>query len=176
MILLVPGHCKTGDRGAYSEYLKTTEQEYNKKVAEYLVEKYPDQYEIYEHTIQGYNSRQKELAKYANPRGYFTVVELHFNMFDSKAQGAETLYFKGSEKGKKYAEIITDIISNYWEIPNRGAKPVSGGNGYGFLKSMSATAVLVEPFFGDEEKAERFKDYEAYAEILHIGFKKIKEQ
>lgn len=173
-ILLVPGHCISGDKGAYSRVLKTTEQEYNAKVANYLKSTYPFDYDVYEHLLNSYGMRQTALANYANLQNFKMVVELHFNMsLSHRAQGSEILYFHKSKNGKKAAETVLSEIVKEFSLPNRGAKPVSFGNGFGFLQKMKATAILIEPFFGDEAGCKIFEDYKRYAECLHRGFSKL---
>lgn len=173
-ILLVPGHCITGDMGAFSSYLGQTEQPYNKSVANILKCRYNEDYDVYEHSIQGYNSRQNELAKFENQRNYKAVVELHFNASaHHTAQGSEVLFFYKSTQGRKYAEIVLDEIVREFGLRNRGVKGISSGNGYGFLSKTKAPAILVEPFFGDEPKCVAFSNIERYAETLHRGFMKF---
>lgn len=173
-ILLVPGHCITGDRGAFSSFLKQTEQGYNKRVANILKCRYSEDYDVYEHTIQGYNSRQNELAKFEDNKNYKAVAELHFNASaHHTAQGSEVLFFYKSIKGREYAEIVLDEIIREFGLRNRGVKGISSGNGYGFLKKTKAPAILVEPFFGDEPKCVAFSNVERYAETLHRGFMKF---
>ena len=169
-ILLVPGHCTTGDVGVYSPFLQTFEQRYNRAVAKYLVQKYPLTYDIYEHSIQGYNSRQTALATVANQKDYKYVVELHFNGFNGIAQGAEVLYFNTSKNGERLAKFLVSEIAWAYGLQNRGAKAVlKGGRGYEFLRKMKAVAVIVEPFFGDEKECMNFENVEKYAEVLHKG-------
>lgn len=173
-ILLVPGHCITGDRGAFSSYLKQSEQVYNKRVADILKCRYNEDYDVYEHSIQGYNSRQNALAKFANVKDYKMVVELHFNASVSHiAQGSEVLFFYKSIKGREYAEITLDEILREFGLRKRGTKGVSSGNGFGFLQKMKAPAILIEPFFGDDPKCVAFENVERYAETLHRAFQKI---
>lgn len=174
-ILLIPGHCMTGDRGAFSSHLKQTEQGYNKRVADVLKCRYNEDYDVYEHSIQGYNSRQNELAKFENQRNYKVVVELHFNAsVYHTAQGSEVLFFHKSTRGRKYAEIVLNEIVKEYGLRNRGVKGISNGNGFGFLKKTKAPAILIEPFFGDEAKCMSFSNVERYAETLHRAFNKFK--
>lgn len=173
-ILLIPGHCITGDRGAFSSYLKQTEQVYNKRVADILKCRYNEDYDVYEHSIQGYNSRQETLAKFENQRNYKVVVELHFNASKHHtAQGSEVLFFYKSTKGREYAEIVLNEILKEYGLRNRGVRSVSSGNGYGFLQKMKAPAILIEPFFGDDPKCVAFENIERYAETLHRAFQKM---
>lgn len=173
-ILLIPGHCITGDMGAFSAYLKQYEQKYNKKIVDYLKSRYSAYYDTYEHSIQGYNSRQNALAKFANAKDYKMIVELHFNASEGHtAQGSEVLFFYKSTKGRKYAEITLDEIIKEFGLRKRGVKGISSGNGYGFLKKTKAPAILIEPFFGDEPKCMAFSNIERYAETLHRAFQKI---
>lgn len=173
-ILLVPGHCISGEMGAFSKHLNTFEQKYNSKVAEYLRNKYPADYDIYYHTINGYTMRQTALSNLANKLNYKAVAELHFNSFNQLAQGTETLYFHSSAKGKQYAQIVQNEITKEYGLFDRGIKPISkGGRGYAFLQKMKAVALIIEPFFGDEEKCTLFENIQRYADTLHKAFKQL---
>jgi len=86
------------------------------------------------------------------------IVSFHCNSFDSKVSGTETLYCYGSTRGKKVAEIIQRNMVTSLGLPDRGVIPKRekerGGH---LLKHTKAPAVLLEPFFIDNDSDfERF--------------------
>lgn len=166
-IAFVIGHDKTSP-GAYSPFLGMSEYLYNSEVASYL-----HQFDVYKRPIGGgYNSQMKKLAEQLNAKNYDLVVELHFNGFDNesngKGVGTEAVIFKGNETTKRLGARYCEIISKAYKTTNRGVKEVSkdGERGYGFLSMMNANAIIVEPFFCDEEESLRFKHPGIYAEHL----------
>lgn len=83
--------------------------------------------------------RNYKIARYNN--NYDLNIELHLNAASVKtACGTEALYT--SKTGLKYAEAITDSLSEIWQ--NRGAKKRTD---LYFLNQTNAPAVLLELFF-----------------------------
>jgi N-acetylmuramoyl-L-alanine amidase len=82
-------------------------------------------------------------TKYANTQGLELLVSIHLNSHkNQEACGTETLY--KSDKGRVYAERITNAISSKIGTYNRGAK--SRGDLY-ILNYSNCVAVLVEALF-----------------------------
>lgn len=173
-VLLVVGHTKNKDKGAFSPFLNTTEFEYNKSVVEELkkLSNYCVSYEIYTHSLQDYYKRQKALADYVNQRDYDLILEFHFNSSLPTANGVECLYWFNSKKGKDTAKIFSKGISEKYGVTMRGeqgsrALVNKNDRGYYFVYLPKAVAVIIEPFFGSNEESLKFKDVKEYAKVLH---------
>jgi N-acetylmuramoyl-L-alanine amidase len=159
-IAIVVGHDKI-EQGAYSHLLKHSEFSYYSELVKLLP------FDIYFRSTKGsYMDKMRELAKQINGKGYTLVVELHFNMFNGKANGTEALYHHKSTIGKRYAEIYCQNVVKEYGTVNRGAKGISGGNGFGFVSLMDAPAIVLEPFFGDNKESLNFKDLNKHAKLL----------
>lgn len=162
-IAVVVGHDKI-EQGAFSNLLKQSEFAYHSEVVKHLP------FDIYyrDSTVNGYKSKMQKLANEINKKNYSLVVELHYNSFNGIANGCEALYFKGSEIGKRQAEIFVEGITKEFKNNSRGIKEISkvSERGYWFLKLIDAPALILEPFFGDNKEAIKFKDHKKYAEIL----------
>lgn len=162
-VAIVIGHNEVSP-GGYSSVLGKTEYDYNSKVAEYI----DGFYYVYERpNIKGYNSQMEGLAEKINGKGYDLVIELHFNLFNSKVQGTEAVIYPNNNFTKSFGEHFCKEISNKYDLPNRGVKEHGEGQrGYGFLSKVKANTIIVEPFFGDESKASKFENEYEYAETL----------
>lgn len=166
-VAVVIGHDKNSP-GAYSPFLRESEYEYNSEVATHL----NTVADIYERPLGGgYMTKMRKLAKILNPKKYDLVIELHFNNFDNKnndeGEGCEAVIYPGNEKSRKFGEIYCKDISEAFGVDNRGVKEHGKGErGYGFLFLINAPAVIVEPFFGDEDEALKFKGKVKYAALL----------
>lgn len=162
-IAIVVGHDRK-EQGVYSAPLQTSEYNYNYNVASHLSD-VADIY--YRPLIRGYKSQMEALAKEINPKGYDLVIELHFNAFNGRANGCETVGFEGSKAGAKYGKLFCKMLSDHYDLINRGHKAtVPAGRGYWFTKLMAAPALIVEPFFGDHPEAIKFEDTEEYACVI----------
>lgn len=180
-VAVVVGHTSTGDKGAYSQYIGLSEYDYNLRVAKQLESLSNDsvEYHVYTHTIQGYASRQATLADKLNPLKYDYVFELHFNASTPQANGTECLYYFNSSKGKLASQIISKQITQDFNTTLRGvegAKALVNSNdrGFGFVYKQKAVAVIIEPFFGSNEEANKFSDVNKYACTLHNAIMKLK--
>jgi len=170
-VAVIVGHDKKS-AGAYSKSLKISEYVYNSEVASELscvadIYKRPN--------ANGYKSQMQILANELNPKGYDLVVELHFNSFNEKANGTETVGFKGNNHTKYIGNSFNEKISKHYKTINRGHKTSDvGGRGYWFLKLMDAPALILEPFFGDASEALKFADTKEYACIIKQWLMDIK--
>lgn len=168
---LIIGHTKSKDKGAFSDVLGMSEFDYNLKVTEELKALCPEMFDIYTHEVQDYYQRQKGMAYQLNQKQYDAVFEFHFNSASPTANGTECCYYFNSKKGKHLAEIISKGISQEFETKLRG---VNGGKalvnkndrGYWFTYLPKAPAVIVEPFFGSNIEADKFKDIKRYAQTM----------
>ena len=169
-IAIVIGH-DSKSPGAYSKYLGTSEYIYNSEVASYLscvadIYKRPN--------VRGYTNQMEELSKQLEKGNYDLVAELHFNSFNKKTHGTETVTYKGNMTTLKYGKVFNEIISKDFDVKNRGQKTVvKGGRGFGFLSLVKADAIIVEPFFGDNGESLNFKDHKQYAASIIKWIKAI---
>ena len=161
-VAIVVGHDKI-EQGAFSNLLKQSEFAYHTEVAKHL------QFDIYNRPTSGnYYQKMVALSNEINAKDYDLVIELHYNSFNGVANGCEALYFNGSNVGKRYAEVFcAEVVKEYGSV-NRGAKPIGKQNerGFWFLKLMDKPALILEPFFGDNAEALKFKDHKKYAELI----------
>lgn len=81
------------------------------------------------------------------------AIELHFNSFNGKAEGSETLYDKDPAQSKEFAQIIQDALVLCYGRQgklNRGIKLIEAGDrGHKNLALCHIPSCIVEPFFGD---------------------------
>lgn len=77
------------------------------------------------------------------------IISIHYNAFNGKATGSETLYFSLSKKSKSLAEKIQRETVKALGLANRGAKGLLMGRGSALLIRTNAPCVILEPFFGD---------------------------
>lgn len=83
--------------------------------------------------------------------GAACVVELHFNAFDGRAHGTETLYDEDRNAGSKaWAQLLQDEMLASLGLSNRGLKERDPGDrGYQSVSALDIPSALIEPFFGD---------------------------
>lgn len=166
-IAFVIGH-DVNSQGAYSPFLDQTEYIYNREVACYL----KDIGDVYTRPlVKGYMHQMRALAELVNPKDYDLIIELHFNKYDNKnndiGSGCEAVIFPNNKFTKEFGEIYCEVISEKYYVNNRGVKEHGKGDrGYGFLSLMNAPAIILEPFFGDEDESLDFKNYEDYANSI----------
>ena len=119
----------------------------------------------------GYTTQMRKLSAQLNPLGYDLVAELHFNKFDNKNNdqgvGCEAVVYPGNDYTIQAGKVFCDMVSSQYQTTNRGVKEHGKGDrGYGFLSLMEAPAIILEPFFGDEDEAEKFENPGKYAELI----------
>ena len=176
-VAVVVGHT-AGSKGAQSPYLPA-EYDYNIEVANKL-KQYGCNYDVFTHRTYsvGYYNMWRETASKINSQDYDLVIELHYNTASPTAHGTETLHYFNSKKGKQYAQIFSQQISEDFGTKLRGiqgAKPLVNKNDRGFYAVYlpKPPALIVEPFFGsNEEESVLFKDTDKYAESLHKAIQK----
>lgn len=107
---------------------------------------------IHNPSIRGYNARQRAMAK--RTKMYENVFELHFNGSHPEANGCEALYWFKNEKGKAISQLFCDMVEKDMGMKNRGAKAIYSKKqrGYGFIAFTHGTSILLEPFFGSNQK------------------------
>lgn len=166
-VAIVVGH-DSKEKGAFSPILNKSEFDYHKELVEHLP------FDVYyRNTSGGYKTKMEALARQINAKKYDLVVELHFNSSaNPQANGSECLYYYASPIGKRYAEVFTDKVVSTYGMKKRGAIPISNSSdrGYWFLKLMNAPALILEPFFGSNIEANKFKDTKQYAKLIFDTF------
>lgn len=173
-IAIVIGHHAKA-KGAYSKYLKDSEYDFYNKVVDWYKRCLNGKGDIYLHdeNISGYVTRIKNTAKKINSRGYDLVIELHFNAATPSANGCETLYYYNSKKGREHAFNFSKTVHEQTgiKVRNNGLKALTNNKDRGFASVFytDAPTILIEPFFGSNEKdCELIVDYKYMARILKI--------
>lgn len=169
-IALVIGHHENG-KGAYSKHFKQREWDFYKEVVNHVRSKH--EVGIFEHdpNIGGYVTRVKNTSRRVNNWGADRVISLHFNAFNGRANGCETLYYYASRTGKQMAEDFSKLVSDFTGIKNRGIKALTNRRDRGFaaVKYTIAPTILVEPFFGDNcGDCQKIEGTQRMAKILSI--------
>lgn len=152
-IAFVIGHTPYS-KGAFSKYFNSSEWDlYNS-----YFDKFSSIGNVFIHDNDyGYTTRQKEMAK--KTREFDIVFEIHFNAANGSAHGCEALYYNLNETAKKISEAFCEDYTRQTGAKNRGAKRLKNSNerGYGFVSYQKPTAIILEPFFGDNiEDCKRF--------------------
>ncbi len=143
----VIGHTPYG-KGAFSKHLKKYEFDFYLSFKDDL-EKMGDVF-VHDNNL-GYTSRQKAMGK--NTKEYDLVFELHFNAANGKAGGCEALHYFRNDKASLVCDFFCESFCEKTGIKNRGGKELSNAEqrGYGFVYYQKPTAIILEPFFGDNE-------------------------
>lgn len=175
-VAIVVGHNPRG-KGAYSPFLEKTEYQYYRGVAD-IINSLDDTVDIYtREPSTDYTTEMTPVVNEINKHNYDYILELHFNSADRNARGCECLVYKGSTKGKEIARAINSKLSNEFNIPIRNTGLIEMTNSsqrgaFGICKTF-APYVLIEPFFGSNEEARKFKDPKTMASFI-LSF--IKEE
>lgn len=158
-IAVIVGHRKKS-QGAYSPFIGKTEYDFNKLVAEQL----EDIADIYYRpdtpfTSEGY--KRLQVLKAINSKKYDLVIELHFNAFhDKNAHGCTALHYITNARTKKLARKFIAIINKDFGIRKRDLIAISSKSQRGgqMVIDSHADFILLEPFFGTNSEALKFKD------------------
>ncbi len=166
-VAIVVGHTKLRP-GACSPYGIPCENKFNSIVAEHLKDIADIFY--YDSYNWGYTSMVKRNAAKINKGNYELVIELHYNAASIQANGCETLYYYKNKVGKQLALKASQLISEEFNVKNRGAKALVNEKDRGFAAVYypNPTTILLEPFFGSNpEDAAKFKCQEKrYSDII----------
>lgn len=168
-VAIIIGH-RSAKQGAYSPTLGKTEYQFNREVAEKLL----DVADVYERPNIPFASEAfliNQLVKEVNKHNYDLVISLHFNSFDDpQAHGVTALHYITNKFGKVIANEFVKMVSDDFKIKRRDLIPVSSKTQRGgtLICGLNAACVLVEPFFGSNEcDALQFKNKEVeYAKLL----------
>lgn len=151
-VALVIGH-HSKSKGAFSDDFNMFEYDFYTEVVKHITG-----IAIFTHSpyIGSYTQRIKYTAKFLDEGNFDLVMELHFNSAIPQANGCETLYYFRSKKGKFYAEVFSSMVAFNTNIRlrNRGLKALINRNDRGFASVYypKAPTILIEPFFGSNEK------------------------
>lgn len=147
-IAFVIGH-HARNKGAYSKYFQSKEYDFFKHFECELSEIGTVFY--HDPLIFSYSRRQKSIA--IKTEGFDLVFELHFNASNGQAKGCEALYYEGNTVSKNISNKFCRYYTNLTKTKNRGARVLYNKNqrGYQFVYRQKPNAVLLEPFFGDNE-------------------------
>lgn len=80
------------------------------------------------------------------------LVEFHCNAFDGRASGTEVVHARGSVRGMEAASILQRHLTAALGLPDRGIKPPWNNRGGYLLYGVRQPAVIVEPFFIDNDR------------------------
>lgn len=146
-VALVVGHKKTS-QGAVNKSANVSEFEFNEKLAKAIVALPRTGIDI----EIVYRSTYRLLPARINRLKPDLVVSLHCNAFNKKTDGCEVLYYHKSEDGKKAADVFQKNLQKTLGNTDRGIKPkVTEDRGGYLLKYTNATALILEPFFIDND-------------------------
>lgn len=149
-ILINPGHGGK-DPGKVSAN-GNKEAEINKLVADHLQDLLYNKEEFDVLLFQQKNS-VNEVTNVANKNNVDLVVSIHCNSaIDPMANGTETLYYKGSKKGKKVAAIVQKELIKAFKLRDRGIKE---SDKLAVLKYTKAPAIIAELAFLSNSSEER---------------------
>lgn len=178
-IAFVIGHYER-DKGAYSKFLEVSEYDFYGMVVPFL-----SGVDVYRHDpkIGGYKTRIKNTANKLNKQDYDLIIEGHFNSVeDETANGCETLYYFNSKKGRKYAELFSQMVVDCTGIKKRGdngCKALVNKNDRGFASVYytKAPTIMIEPFFGSNKNdCELIKGAQYCASIIQDFIERVNEE
>ena len=116
--------------------------------------------------------RAKKFEK-ENGFKYDLALEIHLNsMPTNDPNGAETIYYKNNDNGKKYSDFFKDILNEKKKIKKREGYAVLEPNDHNGARGVCTspwTYVLIEPFFtSNKSDAEKFKTKEQIDELASL--------
>ena len=166
-VAFIIGHNEK-EKGFYSPHLKVSEWDFYTS----MVNDLECLGHVYRHNpnIKSYTQRCIEISERIG-RDYDLIISLHFNAFNTVANGCEAFYWHSNNGGFKYAKKFVDSYcmltgsrprgaKEYnWEIVKKEGEEDKGKlpRGAGEVYYTKSTTILIEPFFGDnKEDCERF--------------------
>jgi len=149
-IAFVLGHTKD-NKGAFSDYLGDQEFDFWHDIYDVFLKDIGD---LFEHNpdIKSYTKRQKAMAE--RTKDYDLVLELHFDAATPKAHGCHAIYYFDNKKAKELAEVFSTSMERIMGIKARHNVPCynSSIRGGGFIMEQKPTALLLESFFGTNQR------------------------
>lgn len=118
----------------------------------------------YSKTTSEYLKKSVDIAN-RNKNKYDLFASIHFNAYNTKAQGVETYYYKGNNTTKLLASRISNEISKLG-FKNRGAK--DGSHLY-VVRNTLMDAILIECCFIDNSEDMKNYDYKTMAKAICSG-------
>lgn len=149
-VAFIIGH-NQNDKGLFSEHLKCAEWDFYTQLSPRL-ETIGDIY-IHDSGITSYTQRCKDISERIGTK-YDVVFALHFNGFNGSANGCEAFYWHTNGQSKDIAHSFVHKFTESTGISLRGAKKYTSKNerGAGEVYYPRASAILLEPFFGDNQE------------------------
>ena len=85
-------------------------------------------------------------------------ISIHQNSYESKdIKGAQVFYYSKSEEGKKFAELLQEIIKS--DVDGKNKRKAKENNNYYMLRKSECTSVIVEcGFLSNWEEATELAD------------------
>lgn len=157
-LAIVVGHSYTA-KGAYGVYPLLPEYDFNSMLAEMIYQIAKERglgVRVFRRDGIGVKGVYRNVKDWA--RSDLTVcVELHFNSFNGKVRGTETLYDNDPKESKDFAEIIHKCVCEALsrkDKTDRGLKLISDPKerGYTNLNECKIPSVILEPVFGDNKE------------------------
>jgi N-acetylmuramoyl-L-alanine amidase len=155
---VVVGHTKKSGGARFNHPSYPNEYEYNTAVAkimkEYANSKDEIGVQIFTRDVGGISGAYQA----ARMAGCDAIIELHFNAFNSKVAGSETLCTT-ARNDKDFAKYIQEIICEVFcrQGLSRGVKPIARNSrgGKNVYAAGDVPNCLPEPFFGDNANEAR---------------------
>jgi len=167
MILISAGHYKEKPGSSYGDFAEHQEAVIWRDILVDMLDGDPVPAGILRNKVEFINSAKPDLA-----------IEIHFNDAINSSgerigEGSETLYYPGSIKGLRIANLVQSELSKIFG-PNRGAKEgwYRMDKRYGpdfFLARTSCVSIIIEPEFvvnAEKIRANRESGCRAIADAL----------
>lgn len=153
---IVVGHNSRAQGANAVAPISASEFEFNSALAEIMDSMAPQfgmDAKIFKRRHQGSFSREiREVYAATDAFGAGATIELHFNAFNRRARGTETLS-STSGRSMRMANAVQNLVADLYErngVTDRGVKTRRRTDRGGLsLHVGRAPAILVEPFFGD---------------------------
>ena len=155
-LAIVIGHSETDPGAMATDPINSSEYKYNTELAEIIYRCAREKglgaqvFTRNKHGLVGCYTEVNEWAKHSNA----VCIELHFNAFDGKTRGTETLFDDDPDDSIDFARLCHEALCMLLKREgkqNRGIKKRLDGRGAKNLALCKVTGCLVEPFFGDNK-------------------------
>lgn len=154
-IAIVVGHNKSAPGASGRDPINASEFTWNNQVADAMIKLGQPGLELRKFNRTpggGYSAEIKRVYAEVKDWGAKAAVELHFNAADGSASGSEVLHAAGTKDATLALAMLVGIVEAM-KLPNRGLKPIGkSGRGGASLFALNIPTVLVEPFFGDNQR------------------------
>ena len=151
-VVLNVGH-SLGSGGACNENSDINEFEFNTPLAAMISNTLMIHYGIDVYIVNQDEGDYSGLPAKINALTPDLVVSLHANAYNKETEGCEVLFCNGSAYGERLATIACSAMSTLLDNNKRGSFALNKGDrGYYLLHGVVAPAVLLEPFFIDNDE------------------------